>query len=201
VRRDRQNITVLFILMGLGLWSVLPCDAIKMGREGKKMTSEELNSPKIVREGKALEVMEKKDHDPPIILHVPIREAKRATALTITATISDQSGIDSATLLYRTIGQNEYKRIRMEPLPDDAFLAIIPEFVVIEEGVEYFITAVDPLGNPPGFSGSETRPHCVSFVRKEQSRNNNIFAFFLLVGGILVVTVVPRFVRKKGPVI
>lgn len=198
--RDCQNITVLFILMGFGLWSVLPCDAINMGREGKKMTSEELKSSKIVREGKALEVMEKKDRDPPIILHAPVREAKRATALRVEATISDQSGVDFATLFYRSIGQHEYKRARMEPLPDDVFLAIIPDFVVIGEGVEYFITAVDPLGNPPGFSGSQTQPHCVPFVRVEHSGNNTI-AFFLLVGGILVLTVVPRFVKKKGPVI
>jgi hypothetical protein len=190
---------VLF-LMGLGLSVTLPCDAIHMKGEGKKMTEEELNSMKIVREGEALEVMEKKDIDPPIIFHDPSREVKRGKALTVGATIFDESGVESVTLHYRTIGQRVFESLDMEPRGEGLYTAVIPDYIFIGEGVEYYIRAVDSRGNPPGHSGSEDEPHRATFASGPHPMTNTI-AFLLLIVGILVVITVPKFIRRGESIV
>jgi hypothetical protein len=169
---------------------------IGVGGQGKHITEEELNSWKIVREGKALEVMQVKDLDSPVIVHDPSRKAQNGKALPIAATISDPSGVKSASLYYRTIGQTKYDRVDMEVQDGAVFTTTIPDFIVIGEGVEYYITATDSVGNPPGHSGSENHPHRVTFAQEHrQTVNRMVFLLFIAGAGVMIIA--PRFIQRK----
>ena len=184
--------------MCLGLSSILPCQAIHMKGEGKKMTEEELSSLKIVREGRALEIMEGKDLNPPAILHELIRNVKPGKTLTVAASISDESGVASAALHYRTVGQQVYDSVGMDLRGENVYVADIPDFIVINGGVEYFIRAVDSAGNA-GYSGSEGDPHRATVSSGPGPASNGI-AFLFLVIGLLALIAVPRCIHRKASI-
>lgn len=184
----------------MGWLMASPGHSIKMGDTGKPMTPEELNSMRIVREGKALEVIQAKDRSAPTIDHRVVSGAKRGKALTVRADISDSSGVASVRLFYRSSDQEPYNVLEMEHIQGDVYRGIIPEYMVIDPGLEYYIAAVDSLGNGPALSGAALHPHRITFGSSQGSLTPQL-SFVLLVGIVLAVAVLPRFFRKKDPLL
>jgi hypothetical protein len=86
------------------------------------------------------------DNTPPTIAHTPVTAATINTPITITATITDNVEVKSATLNYRTKGAADYTTIAMTAV-GDTYTATIPATAVTKEGVEYYIQAADTATN------------------------------------------------------
>jgi hypothetical protein len=64
------------------------------------------------------------------------------------ATVTDNTGVKSVTLFYRTKGEEEYKRISMNRIGEtDEFAVTLAKNDLAEPGVEYYIQAMDLAGN------------------------------------------------------
>jgi len=83
-----------------------------------------------------------KDTMAPNIYHSPVTGAFTGTNLVITATVTDNLNIAYANLYYRSVGQEQWKTVRMNKL-NDKYSAIITAENVTLEGIEYYIEAFD----------------------------------------------------------
>ena len=85
----------------------------------------------------------------PQITHEPLKESINAgTTQQIKATITDNEGIKTVTLFYRTIGSNSYKRTQMIQIENtNQYMATFGFEDTVEPGIEYYIQAVDLAGN------------------------------------------------------
>ena len=86
------------------------------------------------------------DKTPPSIIHSKVTSGLENTNLEINATITDSSGIKSATLYYRTKGATLWTLTTMNKT-DSTYSAKIPADYVKLAGVEYYIMAVDYFNN------------------------------------------------------
>lgn len=78
----------------------------------------------------------------PDIYHTPVRSVFEGNNLVISATISDNIKIESATLYYRVKGTKEWHEKTMSASNDKFFAVISADYVTIE-GLEYYISATD----------------------------------------------------------
>jgi len=85
----------------------------------------------------------------PQINHEPIKEnIKAGTSQQIKATITDNVGVKTVTLFYRTVGAKDYKRIQMNQVEgSDEYVTTLGFEDTVEPGIEYYIQAVDLAGN------------------------------------------------------
>ncbi len=95
----------------------------------------------------------------PNIYHSPVYQAFAGNKLVVSATVTDNVGIQSATLYYRVVGSEEWKTSEMTN-SNDKYSGIIPaEFVTIA-GVEYYIEATDGIAQT--YKGSESVPYVIT---------------------------------------
>ncbi len=90
------------------------------------------------------------DISPPTIEHAPNSEdTASGKAAIVSATVTDiDSGVKVVSLFFRTKGTSQYNRLPMESKDGSAnYIAEIPERYVQDPGVEYYIEAVDNVGN------------------------------------------------------
>ncbi len=97
------------------------------------------------------------DTAPPVISHQAVREAPRGQALTISATITDDSDIFEPTLYYRAVGAKKFLSVTMEHTAGASYSGAIPA-AAMKVDVEYFIEAYDSLGNGPTRFASDAGP-------------------------------------------
>ena len=84
------------------------------------------------------------DPDPPTIVHTEIADGQDAgVAVTVSATITDATGVASANLYFRIIGNSSFGAAAMTNISGDLWTAQIPSFMVAAPGVEYYIEATD----------------------------------------------------------
>jgi hypothetical protein len=88
-----------------------------------------------------------KDNTPPAIVHVPPGEVDEGTAVEISATVTDASGVASVTLLFRPAGQAGFTSASMAKATGDEWKATVPAEVVKPAKVEYYIQAADEAGS------------------------------------------------------
>jgi hypothetical protein len=70
------------------------------------------------------------------------------SSLQIKATVTDNVGVKSVTLFYRTKGEEEYKRIAMNRIGDtNEYAVTLGKKDLVEPGIEYYIQAMDLAGN------------------------------------------------------
>lgn len=80
----------------------------------------------------------------PAIVHAPVTAAVRAgQAVTVTASVSDPSGLLSVTLRYRRVGDPGFSNRRMTQVAPGRYEADIPGLIVEPPAVEYYIEAID----------------------------------------------------------
>ncbi len=79
---------------------------------------------------------------PPMITHTAATTAAVNQDITISATITDAGGLNSATLKFRRAGDNAFSSANMTQ-SGSTFSGTIPAASVTDRGVEYFIEALD----------------------------------------------------------
>jgi len=85
----------------------------------------------------------------PQITHEVFKETiKAGSSQQIKATITDNVGVNTVTLFYRTIGSGDYKRVQMNQVDGTSEYVVMLGFQdTVEPGIEYYIQAVDLAGN------------------------------------------------------
>lgn len=94
----------------------------------------------------------------PDIYHSPVYHAFTGNNLVITATVTDNVGINAATLYYRTTGTEEYASLAMTN-NNDKYSAIISSDVITTAGLEYYIEATDGISFT--YRGTQEEPYQV----------------------------------------
>jgi len=89
------------------------------------------------------------DINSPEIIHKPVIETLKAGHLKpITATVTDNVGLKSVTLYYRSIGSERYHPISMYRIGDsNQFSVTLDEQYYKAPGIEYYIQATDTVEN------------------------------------------------------
>jgi hypothetical protein len=95
----------------------------------------------------------------PNIYHSPVRTAYTNSNLVISATITDNLMVASATIYYRTVGDTEWKTVIMTAL-NSRFSGIISAENLSTDGLEYYISATDGVSNT--YKGSAENPYTVT---------------------------------------
>jgi hypothetical protein len=84
----------------------------------------------------------------PQVVHESITEpAATGSSQKITAKVTDNVGVQSVTLFYRTVGAKDYKRKPMLNQGNDIYAATLDADEIREPGIEYYIQATDTAGN------------------------------------------------------
>jgi hypothetical protein len=89
------------------------------------------------------------DRQPPEVTHAPVASAGAGRPITISAKVSDASGVSWARVLYRAVNQSQdYRVALMQPGAQDTFTATIPaEEIDPKWDFMYLIEAMDTKGN------------------------------------------------------
>ncbi|PKN57087.1 MAG: hypothetical protein CVU56_12675, partial [Deltaproteobacteria bacterium HGW-Deltaproteobacteria-14] len=90
------------------------------------------------------------DPDPPVVTHIPITDGQPpGAAVTVTATITDATGVAGANLYFRPLGGTSFGAAPMAKITGNTWTALIPAFIVASPGVQYYIEATDtsPIPN------------------------------------------------------
>lgn len=89
------------------------------------------------------------DATAPVVRHDPVAsEVGAGTPLTISATVTDNVGVDRVTLYYRSRGEDEYRRAEMQRIAGtDIFVATLDGEDIREPAFEYYVEAADTAGN------------------------------------------------------
>lgn len=98
----------------------------------------------------------------PTLKHSPITGAKAASAITISATATDNIGIESVKLYYRKSGDSEFTEQKMtKGMTENLYVATIPSSVVTGDAIEYYIAASDADGNIT-YNGTANIPNVIA---------------------------------------
>lgn len=99
-----------------------------------------------------------------------VQPQQRGLPLAIEATITSPAGIRKAEVLCRPSGGREFSALPMLPRDDNVYRAVIPDWMTVGEGLEYYITATDQLGRSTshGFVGFPLRVYLVATGRRTQ---------------------------------
>ncbi|MCB9531151.1 MAG: PKD domain-containing protein [Myxococcales bacterium] len=99
------------------------------------------------------------DPDPPVIVHTEIADGRtNGEAQTVTATITDATGVGSASLYFRTTGGAAFGAASMVRVSGNTWTGQIPSFVVAPPGVQYYIEATDTSPLPKTGRAPSTAP-------------------------------------------
>ena len=93
-----------------------------------------------------IETVASLDTIPTRITHTPVTSAQPNLALTITANITDNVSVSTATLHHRPVGSNSsYRSENMANISGDRWTAILEGPFLQSPGVEYYISATDGI--------------------------------------------------------
>ncbi|MCH2294864.1 MAG: IPT/TIG domain-containing protein, partial [SAR324 cluster bacterium] len=103
-----------------------------------------------------------KDTISPVIIHESRKTATANMPLTLFAEVSDNVFVQSVNLLYRRIGNSDFKSIQMKNTTGQRYSASIVASDVVLPGVEYYIEASDGVGTSS--SGLALSPYKVEAI-------------------------------------
>lgn len=96
----------------------------------------------------------------PVLKHTPIETAKAGAQITVSATATDNIGVESVKLYYRKTGAENFTEKKMTG-SNNLYVAVIPASSVTAAGVEYYVTASDADGNI-SYSGTAQLPNVIT---------------------------------------
>lgn len=96
----------------------------------------------------------------PVLKHTPVENAKAGAQITISATATDNIGVESVKLYYRKSGTENFTEKKMTG-SNNLYVAVIPASSVTAAGVEYYVTASDADGNI-SYSGTAQLPNVIT---------------------------------------
>ena len=94
----------------------------------------------------------------PDIYHTPVRTGYTGSNLLISATVTDNLGINKVILHYRTVGETEWRSTEMTA-HNSRYTGLVLADYLSTEGLEYYIEARD--GNNSTFKGTADAPYAV----------------------------------------
>lgn len=97
----------------------------------------------------------------PVLTHTAKKTAKLGTAISLTATATDNIAVTSVTLHYRAVGESSWHELSMTTgMKDNSYTGTIPASAVTAAGIQYYIAARDGDGNV-SYSGTEANPNVI----------------------------------------
>lgn len=98
----------------------------------------------------------------PILKHTPVTSVKAGSAVTISATATDNIGVESVKLYYRKSGESKFTEQKMTlGATENLYVARIPASAVKGEAIEYYVAASDADGNIT-YNGTANIPNVIS---------------------------------------
>jgi hypothetical protein len=103
------------------------------------------------------------DQSAPRLTPLPVSSAASGQNQIVSATITDNIGIQTATLFHRQGGASAYSSETMSNIGGDAYRGLIPGSAINERGLEYYIAVADSAGNPRTFpvTNPQARPEVI----------------------------------------
>ena len=88
------------------------------------------------------------DRTPPLIEFQPLEEGRRGDTQVFSASVSDDTGVESVTLRYRVAAGEPYRELAMEPLgTTDIYTASVSGADAEVASIQYYIEAIDVADN------------------------------------------------------
>lgn len=109
-----------------------------------------------------------KDTMAPNVYHSPVYTAVTGSKVIISATVSDNIGVQSAKLYYRVKGSEEWKVTDMTS-SNDKYTAAIPAAAVTSDGVEYYIAAFDGVNYTYAGGHTSENPYEITVYQAVES--------------------------------
>lgn len=117
---------------------------------------------------------------PPAILHTALLQALASRPVEVNARLTGETGVSGPTVLFRHVGERDFKALPMGNIAGDEYTATVPASMVTSD-LEYYIEAFDRFGNGPARSGGPNNP------------------YRLAVGGPVVTRMTPREAMTQAP--
>lgn len=118
----------------------------------------------VVKQGEKVE--EKKPAGaPPAISHSTVSKAVKGQSIEIAAKLVGDTGVSAAKVLFRKVGEKEFKELPMGDIGGDNYTATMPASMVTGD-LEYYLEAYDRHGNGPGRSGGPQVPYTITVSEK-----------------------------------
>jgi hypothetical protein len=95
---------------------------------------------------------------PPAITHAALSQAIRGKPVEINARLVGDTGVQDAAVMFRHVGEKDYKALPMGNIGADDYTATIPASMTTSD-LEYYVEAFDRYGNGPARSGSPNVPY------------------------------------------
>jgi hypothetical protein len=105
-----------------------------------------------------------KDNVAPVVTHTAVTTATAGAAISLSAKVTDNIGVDHVSVFYRTAGSNgdfTERRLDASAVVTNGYTGIIPADAVTAAGVEYYLVAYDGSGNTAS-SGTAEIPFTVT---------------------------------------
>lgn len=137
------------------------------------------------------------DVTPPTISHTAVTKATDGKSVEVSATITDDVAVESATLYYRKTGETTFSSVTMTK-SDDTYSATIPASAVTTDGVEYYISATDGF-NTATFPATDPTTSPQQIEVSEEEEFPWLLIIIVIVMIIIVVLIIAVFARRRGP--
>jgi hypothetical protein len=95
---------------------------------------------------------------PPAITHAALTQALRGKPVEINARLVGDTGVQDAAVMFRHVGEKDYKALPMGNIGGDDYTATIPAAMTTSD-LEYYVEAFDRFGNGPARSGAPNVPY------------------------------------------
>jgi hypothetical protein len=95
---------------------------------------------------------------PPSIMHTALTQSLKGKPIEVNARVSGESGVQGATVMFRHVGEKDYRSLPMGNLGADEYTATIPAAMATAD-IEYYVEAFDKYGNGPARSGAPNLPY------------------------------------------
>ena len=128
------------------------------------------------------QIMISGDQTPPQIAFSPISSGASGQSSTISTVLTDNIGIQSATLFYRRGGASSYSSTSMTNTSGDTWQGTIPASFITERGVEYYFTAQDAGGNTATFptNNPQSNPQVIQVTSSDLSFSSPNLAYRMI---------------------
>ncbi len=115
------------------------------------------------------------DQSAPQMTHTAVVAVSSGQSQTITATLTDNVGVQSATLFYRQGGASSFTSTAMANISGAAYQGAIPAGFINERGAEYYISAQDAAGNRATFPATnpQTKPQVIQVTNSNLAFANS----------------------------
>jgi hypothetical protein len=103
---------------------------------------------------------------PPAITHTAVTQATKNNSIEINARLVGDTGVSSPTVMFRRVGEKDFKALPMGNIGGDDYTATIPAQMATGD-IEYYIESYDKYQNGPGRSGAPAVPYTIKVLVPE----------------------------------